>query len=88
MLGLFRFRRGPDNLGVGVANLGYERTRTLPVYNKRNSAHNVKRSLAPLSPAMMKANRSVPATTLLGSTGGSAIEGQFALMGLVEKQKG
>lgn len=84
----FSFRRGPVGLGVGVANLAFVPNKTLPEYNTRNAAHNVRRSFAPTAPATIKISRSLPTVSLLGSTGGSNIHGQFALMGLIEKKGG
>lgn len=70
MAGFYQFLRGiPGKLGVGVADAGFCRSNTLPVYSVYRPELMVRRSLGPCEGAYAMLSPDVPVVSPLGLTG-------------------
>ncbi len=79
--GKYRYRAGPNTLGIGVENLALEqpgRTVDADFYSPR---YNVRGTLAPLAPGYVQLEPFVPDNSLRGN--GVYLSGDFALTGLM-----
>lgn len=87
MWSFFKYRKGPNNLGIGTQNLGLEMPQDIPppsIYGRR---YNVRGTLAPTAPGYAVIGQRVVPVSLLGNTG-IALQGQFALQALAEMERG
>jgi hypothetical protein len=84
-IGPFRFVVGPLGLGVGVSNVAHERTMPVPAGGVYGPRYNVRGSLGPCSPAMVKTAQSRPTVALQGN--GSDIAGRSGLTQLAQTRR-
>lgn len=85
-MGIFSFRKTPDNRGVGTGNIALDQFLAQPWQSFYGPAYNVRRSLAATRPAGMKLRKVVPDVPLEGN--GTLLQGQMALQSLLEASKG
>lgn len=70
MAGIYDFIRGiPGKLGVGVADLGFERSQSIPLTSIQGPGVMVRRSLGPTAPGYVKLGQQTVPASWLGITG-------------------